>query len=54
MKTTEHLRQELDVSGATINNWLKTGVIPAYPNGKKYFDDITYQRVLTFKTRYGK
>jgi tRNA1(Val) A37 N6-methylase TrmN6 len=46
MRTTEHLRQDLDVSSATINNWVKTGVIPPYPNGKKYFDDTTYQNLL--------
>ena len=45
MRTTEQIRKELGVSSATIANWIKTGVIPPYPNGR-YFDDTTYTQVV--------
>ena len=45
MRTNEHIRKELGVSGATISNWVKTGIIPNYPNGE-YFDEKTYECIL--------
>ena len=54
MKTTLNLREELNVSNATISNWLKTGVIPPYPNGR-YFEVATYFEVIeSIKNDYSK
>ncbi len=54
MKTTKQIRNELGVSSATIANWVKTGVIPPYPNGR-YFDDATYSQVISgIKEDYNK
>ena len=54
MKTTLNLREEFNVSSATISNWLKTGVIPPYPNGR-YFEDAIYIEVIdSIKNNYSK
>ncbi|MFQ5447240.1 MAG: hypothetical protein ACE5FF_09920, partial [Saprospiraceae bacterium] len=45
MKTRDDLRKDLCVSSATIGNWVKTGVVPAYPNGK-YFEERTYAAIV--------
>jgi 16S rRNA G966 N2-methylase RsmD len=45
MKTREDLRKYLCVSAATLGNWVKTGVIPAYPNGE-YFEEKTYTAII--------
>ncbi|HPG30275.1 MAG TPA: N-6 DNA methylase, partial [bacterium] len=36
LKTKEDLRDEFNVSTATINNWIKTGIIPAPQNNNSY------------------
>jgi type I restriction-modification system DNA methylase subunit len=54
MRTTEQIRIDLGVSGATISNWVKTGVIPPYPNGR-FFDDSMYHSVIeTIKIDHNK
>lgn len=39
MKTKKDIQNYLNISGATIHNWLKTGVIPNYQNGKYYTNE---------------
>ena len=46
MKTRKDLQHELNVSAAPIANWVKTGLIPDYPNGAFYYDESTYNALL--------
>jgi predicted site-specific integrase-resolvase len=39
MKTKEDIRKVLSVSGATISNWVKTGLIPDYASEEKGYSD---------------
>ena len=41
----EKISEELGVSLATINNWIKTRVIPP-PDNKKYYSKITYEHII--------
>ncbi len=45
MKKYSDIGRELNVSDATISNWVKTGVIPVYPDGRGY-DHETYLRIV--------
>lgn len=45
MMTKEHIRAALGVSAATIANWVKTGLMPDYPDGRGYSAN-TYQNIM--------
>lgn len=51
MKKYSDIGRELNVSDATISNWVKTGVIPVYPDGRGY-DSETYARIID-EIRFG-
>ncbi len=46
MKTKEDIRKVLSVSGATISNWVKTGLIPDYSSEEKGYSDSDYEQIV--------
>jgi type I restriction-modification system DNA methylase subunit len=46
MKTKEDIRKVLSVSGATISNWVKTGLIPDYSSEEKAYNDSDYDQIV--------
>lgn len=51
MKKYSDIGRDLNVSDATVSNWVKTGVIPVYPDGRGY-DSETYARIID-EIRFG-
>jgi len=45
LKKYSDIRRDLNVTDATVSNWIKTGVIPAYPN-ENGFDPDTYDQII--------
>ena len=54
MKTKEDIRKVLSVSGATISNWVKTGLIPDYASEEKGYSDSDYAQIVTDISLSGK
>ncbi len=46
MKTKEDIRKVLSVSGATIANWVKTGLIPDYTSDSEGYSDCDYEEIV--------
>ena len=44
-RTKENICDALGISVATVNNWIKTGTIPAQDADDKYYED-TYQHII--------
>lgn len=54
MKTKEDIRKVLSVSGATISNWVKTGLIPDYSSEEKGYSDSDYEQIVADINQSGK
>ncbi len=54
MKTVFDIGKDLNVSRATIANWVKTGVIPSYPNGDFFEENVYNQIIIDIKNNYKK
>lgn len=54
MKSKKDIQTYLGVSSATIHNWLKTGVIPDYPNNKHYSNKQFQQIIEDISSKYNK
>lgn len=46
LRVKENLRDDLGISLATVNNWIKTGVIPA-PDMLNYYSEDAYNTIIT-------
>ncbi len=46
MKTKDDIRKVLSVSGATIANWVKTGLIPDYTSDSEGYSDCDYEEIV--------
>jgi len=45
LKTKESIGEELGVSLATVNNWIKTRVLPS-PDANNSYKEITYKNIM--------
>jgi len=54
MKTKEDIRKVLSISGATISNWVKTGLIPDYSSGEMAYSDSDYDQIVSDISHSGK